>query len=111
VLIVAVLSGHKIGKTTWQPEARIRSLALFGGVDLDFRQATLPENGVRMSSCNIFGGTKITVPKGMAVTVSGFSLFGGKEVKNVAMDAGRQPPLRISAFTLFGGLEVKGEEG
>jgi hypothetical protein len=48
----------------------------------------------------------VTVPSGVRVEVSGFSLIGGKRVEDAPAPAGA-PTLRISAWSLIGGVRVK----
>ncbi|MBI3742668.1 MAG: hypothetical protein HY261_00065 [Chloroflexi bacterium] len=113
MFVVGIFGGHKIGKSAWAPDKKISTLALFGGVYLDFRQAKIPPGGVSIRSCSLFGGTKLVAPKEVPVSVGGISIFGGKEVKRASLAAGQAAAadgLRISAYTLFGGFEV-GDEG
>ncbi|MBI3952972.1 MAG: DUF1707 and DUF2154 domain-containing protein, partial [Chloroflexi bacterium] len=77
MFIIAVFGGQKTGKGPWRPESKVRTLALFGGIDMDFREAQLPEGGTRITSWTLFGGTRVVAPKGMPVSVSGLSLLGG----------------------------------
>lgn len=81
--------------------------AIFGGAEVDLRQASLAP-GASMDVFTAFGGVEITVPRGWRVTIKGFPLFGGFENatsrEGLAADA---PGLEIDATVLFGGLEVK----
>lgn len=107
MLVVGILGGNKVGKTAWRPEAKLTTIALFGGVELDFRQATIPAGGVQVRCWSLFGGTKLTAPRNMPVTLGGFSILGGKEDKRGSPDGVLQRDgLRITGVTLFGGLEV-----
>lgn len=81
--------------------------ALFGGADLDLRQASLAE-GAALDIFVAFGGVEVKVPEGWYVELNGFPVFGGLDNKT----AGDQlppdaPRLRIDATVLFGGVEVK----
>lgn len=83
--------------------------ALFGGVNLDLRQATIDPEGAGIETFAAFGGIEITVPPGWRVTVSGMPLFGAFEDKidratELLPDA---PTVRISGVAMFGGVEVK----
>lgn len=81
--------------------------AIFGGAELDLRNAALAQDA-NLDVFVAFGGVEITVPKGWRVEVNGFPLFGGFEnttaKESLPADA---PRLRIDATVLFGGLEVK----
>lgn len=107
MLIVGILGGSKVGKTAWRPEAKLTTIAVLGGVELDFRQATIPAGGVQVRSWSLFGGTKLIASRNMPVTLGGLSVFGGKEDKRGAPDAVMHSDgLRVTGVTLFGGLEV-----
>lgn len=81
--------------------------AVFGGAELDLRDATLaPE--ARLDVFAAFGGVEIHVPTGWRVDINGFPVFGGYDnvtaKEPLAADA---PILHIDATVLFGGLDVK----
>lgn len=84
-----------------------RISAVFGGAEVDLRQATLSP-GASIDIFTAFGGVEISVPNGWRVDINGFPVFGGFEnatsKENLAPDA---PRLNIDATLLFGGLEVK----
>jgi hypothetical protein len=81
--------------------------AVFGGAEVDLRDATLAE-GATLEVFTAFGGTEVRVPEGWKVITRGLPLFGGFEnittKEPLPEDA---PVLDISAMVLFGGLEVK----
>ncbi|MBI4306429.1 MAG: hypothetical protein HY678_08945 [Chloroflexi bacterium] len=112
MFIAAVFGSHKVGRAPWRPDEKIRTLTLFGGLSLDFRQAQLPERGTRIISWSFFGGPKVIVPKVVPVTVSGITLFGRHDVKGSSAVEGTAPGasgLKIKAFTFFGGLHITDE--
>jgi Cell wall-active antibiotics response 4TMS YvqF/Domain of unknown function (DUF5668) len=83
--------------------------AVFGGVDLDLRQACPDVDGARITATAVFGGIDILVPHGWRIAIKGTPIFGGIEDKTehsagLPDDA---PVLRIDAFVVFGGVEVK----
>ena len=81
--------------------------AVFGGVELDLRDAQLaPEAALDVFTA--FGGVDISVPQGWHVEIKGFPIFGGFEnatTKDKLSSA--SPTLTINATVMFGGLEVK----
>jgi hypothetical protein len=104
---VAVFSGaRRAGR--WRPARRETAVAVFGGVELDLRDAELPREGVRLSAWALFGGIDVTVPEGTRVELSGFAVFGGRNV-----EGGDRPTdptgfvLRVQAVAVFGGVNVK----
>ena len=54
-------------------------ITVFGGGDLDLSSSP-PGPGARLTAIAILGGIKILVAPGTQVSVSGFGLFGGREV-------------------------------
>ena len=51
-----------------------------GGTRLDLSQAQLAAPEVTLTKVSLVGGTRITVPPGIRVVTSGFSLVGGTRV-------------------------------
>jgi hypothetical protein len=83
--------------------------AMFGGIDLDLREAELAPEGANLDAFAAFGGVSVRVPKGWRVNVTGLPLFGGLDNKtlqngHLPEDA---PRLNVNATALFGGVEVK----
>lgn len=80
--------------------------ALFGGITLDLRDASIK----RQATLHIFagfGGVDLTVPKGWQVQVSGLPLLGGVENKtNQTTDKGA-PVLHVRANCFCGGVSIK----
>lgn len=105
--VVAVFSGaRRAGR--WRPARRETAVAVFGGVELDLRDAELPPGGMQLSAWAVFGGVDVTVPEGIHVEVSGIAVFGGRQVHG-----GDAPPspdaytLRVHAIAVFGGVNLK----
>ena len=109
---VAILGSSKLGEGPWRPGRKVWSIAIFGGSDVDFRQAELEEDVTQVVAVSIFGGGKIIVPPDLPVTLSGFSLLGGREVKR---SQAKEPPptsakaLHINAISILGGCTVTEE--
>ena len=110
---IAIFSGSKVGQAPWRPGRKVWSIAIFGGSEVDFRQAELEEDVTRVVAFSMFGGGKVIVPQDMAVTLSGFSIFGGRSDKRSR--AKELPPtsakaLHINAISIFGGFSVEERE-
>ena len=106
---VAIFSSSKVGRVPWRPGKKVSSIAIFGGSEIDFRQAQLEEDVTQVVAFSLFGGNEIVVPQGMPVTLSGFSFFGGKELKR--SHAKEAPPvsgkaIHVNAISIFGACEV-----
>jgi predicted membrane protein len=106
---VSIFGASKMGQRPWRPGKKVWSLAIFGGCDMDFRQAELEEGITKITAISIFGGHKVIVPQDLSVSLSGFSLLGGREMKrsqskDITQTANKT--LQINATSIFGGFEV-----
>lgn len=113
---VAIFGGTR-REGTWKVPYRLRVVAVFGGVELDLREARLPPGPIEFDVTAMFGGVQIVVPPTLAVEVHGTAIFGGFEHMDRASatpDA-NAPLLRIHGRALFGGVQVEtrlvGESG
>lgn len=79
--------------------------AVFGGIDLDLRNAVIEKEAVIKAS-SIFGGITIFVPSDVNVKVKSTPIFGGVSNKTI-QNKENTKILYIDAFCLFGGVEIK----
>lgn len=105
--MVAVFSGVE-RKGTWRVRRRIESYAVFGGIDLDLREATFESPVTEITGVWCFGGLDIKVPAGVEVRDQTMGIFGGSDVKNVGEPTPGGPVLVIKGMAIFGGVSVKG---
>jgi hypothetical protein len=104
--IVAIFSGAE-RKGRWLVEAHTNIFTVFGGVEIDLREAVLSQREVTMNITCVFGGVSIQVPPGVRVVNSSAAILGGfSQDDDDTLDA-NAPTLRITGFTLFGGVDVK----
>jgi len=106
--IVAVFGGAS-RKGAWRVPPTLEVVTVFGGADIDLRDAILPGREISMRAVSVFGGLSITVPPEMRVIDSGVAIFGGRDVsgetaESTAPDA---PVLRLQGACVFGGVSVK----
>lgn len=105
--MIAVFGG--VTRTgTWRVRKNIQALALFGGIDLDLRNAIFENPVVEISGLWCFGGLDIKVPAGMEVRDQTAGVFGGTEIKDLGELQPGAPVLIIKGLALFGGVSVKG---
>lgn len=104
--LVAVFGGQ-VRKGAWQAPARLRSITVFGGAELDLREATLPAEVVLSITC-VFGGIELVVPPWVAVDNQASAFLGGIEVIDdpSANATPKTCRLIIKGFAMFGGVEV-----
>ncbi len=84
--------------------------AIFGGFDLDLRQATVERDQVRVDVFVLFGGGEIKIPQNWAVTMKGSAIMGAFEDKTFHVPAieGGAPRIHlvVTGMVMFGGLTV-----
>jgi DUF1707 SHOCT-like domain len=77
-----------------------------GGLDLDLGDAQIPPGGVDVKVWSVIGGVALTVPEGVTVEHSGFSLLGGVDDSTRGAAAG-SPTVRLTFYSLIGGAAVE----
>ena len=104
--IVSVF-GDITRRGSWPSRSRMSPIALFGDIDLDFRNATIPAGQVTINAVAPFGNIDVLVPDGVPVDVGGFTLFGSKKIA-VADTTGSDPRavVRVRGFSVFGSVKV-----
>ncbi|MHC1716841.1 MAG: LiaF domain-containing protein [Candidatus Dojkabacteria bacterium] len=80
--------------------------AIFGGYELDLREATISKDGAKLSVNAVFGGAEVFVPKNCRVVTNGSGVFGGWD-PNVKPNDVKNPVLEITGSAVFGGVEIK----
>jgi hypothetical protein len=105
--MIAIFGGvTRSGK--WRVRRNIQALALFGGMDLDLRDAIFEAPVVEISGFWCFGGLDIKVPAGIEVRDQTAGVFGGTDIRDIGDPAPGAPTLVIKGMTLFGGVTVRG---
>jgi hypothetical protein len=106
--IVAIFGGAS-RKGAWRVPATSTIVTVFGGADIDLRDAVLPGREITIKAVSVFGGMSITVPPDMRVVDSGVAIFGGRDVSGNSAESERpdSPVLRLAGACVFGGIYVK----
>lgn len=94
-------------KGVWSAPRRLANMSIFGGVNIDFRKAIIPPEGVVVSCICAFGGTDIIVPPGVRVATRGIGIFGGFDRPNNEVDDPDAPTIVVEGLAVFGGVSVK----
>ena len=82
--------------------------SIWGGCDLDLRQATIPPGEEALIDVfAMMGGHKIRVPEGWAVDSRVFPFMGGVEDRTTAPDDASAPRLVVRGAIIMGGLHLK----
>jgi hypothetical protein len=105
--IIAIFSGAS-RRGAWRVPPSTTVITVFGGADLDLRDAVLPGPEITIRAVSVFGGMSIIAPPEMRVIDSGVAVFGGRDVSSDTADSERPdaPVLRLSGACVFGGVFV-----
>jgi hypothetical protein len=95
-------------KGRWSPEARTRVLTVFGGTELDLRDAALLPGLTELRCVAVFGTATITLPPELYAEVAGMGVFGNFEAigNGAARPSGNAPWVRITGAAVFGNVTV-----
>lgn len=95
-------------KGVWDPPRTLNVIAIFGGSDVDLREARIPAGGMTINAVAMFGGIDVIVPEGVNVVTSGAGIFGGFEHVGRRGDADpHAPTVKVEGVAIFGGVDVK----
>jgi predicted membrane protein len=84
-----------------------RATAVFGGIELDFRDADMDDEAILEVNC-VFGGVQIRVPETWHVHSRSLPVFGGYEDKTrEPHNPGKTKTLIVTGMIVFGGVEIK----
>jgi len=105
---VAILGGAK-RTGQWAPARVNQTIAVMGGVELDFREALLPRGVTELKVYAVMGGVEIIVPPGLDVESRGVGIMGGFDHagNDLRLTDPNAPVLRISGIALMGGVDIK----
>ena len=101
--VVAVFSGQDIVIDEEYKGSNL--VAVFGGIDLDLRDAKIKEDIV-ISGVTVFGGIDILLPEDVKVEVKSVQIFGGVENKKKDNSKAKHT-IYIESVCIFGGIELK----
>jgi len=89
-----------------------QAMAIFGGVEIDLRQASMEADEAVLEVNSIFGGCEIRVPETWIIITEGQGIFGGyvdntrqTGVPDIANP--KKKTLLIRGAAVFGGVEIK----
>ncbi len=116
----AVMGGLERGKNARWTLDSSSYIAFMGGVDLDLRQAEIPDGETVLDITAIMGGADIRVPADLPVVCDGFAILGGVEFlgrssggiigstrAEQAAGKGDGKLVKIQGRAVMGGINVK----
>ena len=101
----AAFSGQKLNYSNQEFNGKTLS-AIFGGIDMDLREAKINDDVV-INTTSVFGGIDIFVPSNVKVVVKSNSIFGGVSNKKKNSVDDKSKTIYINATCLFGGVDIK----
>jgi hypothetical protein len=104
--LVGVLGGTK-QQGRWRLGARLRVVAVLGGVTLDLGRAQpeVPESSITVVA--VLGGAELVAPPGVPIAFSGLSLLGGRsDERTPGSPLPGAPLVRVRVLSLLGGVKV-----
>lgn len=103
---ISLLGGLKrVGH--WRMSRQITSVTLIGGMKLDLREAEFAAPEITLTKVSLIGGVRLTIPSGVRVEVTNFSLLGGRRVDADERLSPNAPTLHVRAFGIIGGVRVQ----
>ncbi len=103
---ISPIGGLKI-RGPWRMKRHVIVGALVGGAQLDLSQAQLAAPQVMLTQVALVGGSNITIPPGIRVETSGFSLIGGTRIDRGPEPGPGAPTVHIRSFSLVGGTRIR----
>jgi hypothetical protein len=85
------------------------SINIFGGMDIDLREAYIPKEGMTIRALCVFGGLDIKVPLGARLKVKGIGVFGGFDHRSNEPEDPNTPLIVVEGLAVFGGVDVKAQ--
>lgn len=98
---------HRRGN--WTVGRTFTAFAMWGGGEIDLREANFEDREVVIRCFTIMGGMQVTVPPDLNVEVQGIGIMGGfgENTKDEGIPAPDSPRVRVTGFALMGGVGVE----
>ncbi|MFI6859478.1 DUF1707 domain-containing protein [Streptomyces sp. NPDC050421] len=93
----------------WTVGRVFTAFAMWGGGEIDLREASFEDREVVIRCFTIMGGMQVTVPPELNVEVRGIGIMGGfgEHAKDDGIPAPDAPRVRVTGFALMGGVGVE----
>lgn len=103
---IAIMSGFTRAGA-WLVPKTFTAFAFWGGGKLDLREASFAQPTVRIWAFAIMGGIEVIAPDDIAVHVNGIGIMGGFDDHASGPGAPGAPRVIVSGFSFWGGVDVK----
>ncbi|WP_205020444.1 DUF1707 domain-containing protein [Streptomyces sp. HB132] len=98
-------------KGRWTVGRQFTAFAMWGGGEIDLREARFAERDVVIRCFTIMGGMQVTVPPDLNVQVRGFGIMGGfgehSKLDEEPEPDPDSPRVKVTGFALMGGVGVE----
>ena len=106
--VAKAVFGEMTRRGQWVVPSDYRVKAVFGGVELDLREARLESPEITIEIKAIFGGVEVVLPDDVTAVVDGMGIFGGfADEASVRQPPPGAPVVRIGGKAVFGGVNVR----
>ena len=97
---VSIFGGRRIQLPEgWKSQ---KLVSILGGANVDARAR--PGEGAKLTIVVVMGGALVHAPEGARVSLSGFTIFGGRRIDVESRADG--PEIRVKAHSVLGGVRV-----
>lgn len=79
-------------------------VVIFGGAELDLKDAVSKENKIKLELVSVFGGIRLRIPETWFVTSKVVGIIGGMD--NKTSPKLKNTELHVSGAAIFGGIEI-----
>ncbi|MFG2496708.1 DUF1707 domain-containing protein [Streptomyces sp. NPDC048441] len=93
-------------KGGWTVGSRFTAFAMWGGGEIDLREARFADRDVEIRCFTVMGGMQVTVPPELTVVVKGWGIMGGFDDHATGEGTPGSPRVVVKGFALMGGIGV-----
>lgn len=95
-------------KGSWTVGRVFTAFAMWGGGDIDLREANFEDREVVIRCFTVMGGIQVKVPPNVHLHVNGIGIMGGfdEQTKDAGEPEPGAPRVRVTGFALMGGVGV-----
>ncbi|MBT2382644.1 DUF1707 and DUF2154 domain-containing protein [Streptomyces sp. ISL-11] len=94
-------------KGAWTVPRKFTAFAMWGGGEIDLREARFEDHEVVIRCFALMGGMGVVVPPDLDVEVSGIGIMGGFGDKATGPGTPGSPRVRITGLAIWGGVSVE----
>jgi hypothetical protein len=93
-------------KGRWTVGERFTAFAMWGGGEIDLREANFAAPEVEIRVFTVMGGIQVKVPPELDVVVKGFGVMGGVDDRATGAGTPGSPRVVVRGYALMGGIGI-----